>query len=854
MFAASTHAADESSAEDLKFFESKVRPVLIARCVKCHGATQQKGKLRLDSREAVLAGGESGPAVVRGQPAESLLIDAINRGSLEMPPDAPLKENEIDILTDWVRRGLPWSVVDGHSKVLEAGGKGITDADRQYWAFQPIRDPAVPDLKSQIANSKSQISDLKFPIRSPIDAFIAARLQADGMTPAPEADKRTLIRRLAFDLTGLPPTPQEIDEFEKDSRDDAYERLVDRLLESPAYGERWARHWLDLVRYAESDGYRKDDYRPQAWRYRDYVVRSFQNDKPFDRFVHEQLAGDELDPDNPDAIAATGYLRLYLYEYNQRDARSQWNEILTDVTDVTGDVFLGLGMGCARCHDHKFDPILQKDYFRLRAFFAGMMPRDDRPFATKAEIAAHQAKLADWDAKTTDVRAKIAELEKPQREKLAAGAIFKFPKEIQTILRTADTSQLTPHEQQLYYLAYLQVKYEHDAIGAKLKPDDKKNWDELQSELKKFDEFKPPPLPIGNSVADVGPNAPPTIIPGDKTETDIVPGILSVLDASPSKIELLPNVPNSTARRTALARWITSVDNPLTARVMVNRVWQQHFGKGLVATSSDFGRLGESPSHPELLDWLATRFVGRIANPPDPNSVRTESNPPPSTASNATGGLTIRPTATQTSWSIKALHRLIVTSSTYRQSATHADADKQALKDPSNRLLWRANIRRLDAEQIRDSMLLVSGNLDAASGGPSVPASKPRRSIYTEQRRNTPDPLLDVFDAADGFSSTAERNITTTPTQALLMINSKEALSRAAEFARRVQTEAGNDRDSQVRTAYRLGFGREATAAELAAAAEFLNTQAARNAAAASTVFADFCHVLLNSNEFLYVD
>ena len=840
--AASGFASESpANADDIKFFESKVRPILVARCVKCHGAAQQKGKLRLDSHEALLGGGESGPVVVSGKPDESLLVEAINRRSIEMPPDAPLKENEIDLLTEWVRRGLPWPVVDGQSKVLEASSKGITDADRLYWAFQPIRDPVVPDLNAEI-------SSRKFQTRNPIDAFIAARLAAEGMTPAPEANRRTLIRRLTFDLTGLPPTPQEIDSFENDQGTDAYERLVDRLLETPAYGERWARHWLDLVRYAESDGYRKDDYRPHAWRYRDYVVRSFQNDKPFDRFTQEQIAGDEIDPDNPDALAATGYLRQYLYEYNQRDARNQWNEILNDVTDVTGDVFLGLGMGCARCHDHKFDPILQKDYFRLRAFFSGMMPQDDRPFATQTEIAAHQEKLAEWNVKTADIRAKIAEIEAPYLKRATEGAIFKFPRDIQEILKAdaAAKERFSPHERQLHYLAYLQVKYEHDALAGKLKEADKKVWTELRDELKKFDELKPVPLPIGYSIADVGSVAPPMIVPGDKSQTDIAPGLLTVIDPAPAKIIPLPTAPNSTGRRTALARWLTSPDNPLTARVMVNRVWQYHFGKGLVATSSDFGRLGESPSHPELLDWLASRFVARISNPSSQDS-----NANANESENASG-LEIR--STEKSWSIKSLHRLIVTSATYRQSPTHADADQQALKNPSNRLLWRANIRRLDAEQIRDSMLFAAGKLDMTSGGKSVPASKPRRSIYTEQRRNTPDPLLDVFDSADGFNSTAERDITTTPTQALLMINSKEALARAAEFAHRIQTEAGNERGSQIRTAYRLAFCREVTPAELATAVEFLNSQAARNAEAASTVLADFCHVLLNSNEFLYVD
>lgn len=843
----SLHAAEPATdPEAIKFFELKVRPVLVARCLKCHGEAQQKGQLRLDSREAVLKGGESGEVVVSGKPSESLLIDAINRTGLEMPPDAPLKENEIAALTDWVKRGLPWPTVDGKSRVLEPGGKGITEADKQYWAFLPIKDPEIPGtdftsaLSTKVARPRQPLTlspegrgtEGARWVRNEIDHFIAARLAANGFTPAPEADRRTLIRRLTFDLTGLPPTPAEIAEFENDLRDDAYERLVDRLLDSPGYGERWARHWLDLVRYAESDGYRKDDYRPHAWRYRDYVIRSFQADKPFDRFVQEQIAGDELDPDNPDTLAATGYLRLSLYEYNQRDARTQWNEILNDITDVTGDVFLGFGMGCARCHDHKFDPILQKDYFRLRAFFAGILPQDKPPLATKAEIEAHDAKLREWKAQTTDIRWKLAELEQPHFAKMKASAIFKFPADIQAILKTDDVSTLAPLDRQLYDLAYRQVQYEYDQIGAKLKDEEKKKWDELRAELKKFDDLKPAALPIGYTVTDVGPIAPPTVIPGDKSETDIAPGLLSVLDDSPMKIVPLATAPNSSGRRAELARWLTSSDNPLTPRVMVNRIWQYHFGKGLVATSSDFGRLGESPSHPELLDWLAARFVGL---PDQKSKIENQKSK-------------------ITRWSFKSLHRLIVTSTTYRQSATHPEAEKQQLKDPTNRLLWRANIRRLDAEQIRDAMLLVSGKLDMQAGGPSVPASKPRRSIYTEQRRNSPDPLLDVFDSADGFSSTPERNVTTTPTQALLMINSKDALAHAAEFARRVQSAAGSERDSQIVLAYRLAYGREPSDTERTAAIEFLNQQAARNAAAASATLTDFCQVLLNSNELLYVD
>jgi hypothetical protein len=830
--AVDVRAADD--AEAWKFFEAKVRPVLVERCLKCHGEAQQKGQLRLDSREAVLKGGESGEVVVVGKPDESLLIEAINRTGLEMPPDGPLKEHEIAALTEWVRRGLPWPSVEGKSRTLGVG-RQISDADRAYWAFQPIRDPDVP------VGSAARLSLPNWP-RNEIDEFIAARLGTEGFVPAPEADRRTLLRRLTFDLTGLPPTPAEIADFEHDARDDAYERVVDRLLDSPAYGERWARHWLDLVRYAESDGYRKDDYRPNAWRYRDYVIRSFQNDKSFDQFVQEQIAGDEIDPENPDARTATGYMRLGLYEYNQRDVRTQWDEILNDITDVTGEVFLGFGMGCARCHDHKFDPILRKDYFRLRAFFAGILPQDDLPLATRDEIDAYQAKLAEWEAATADLRAQLADVEKAYRAKSRASAISKFPADIQGLLKTDDPDRLAPLDRQLHDLAYRQVQLEYDSVGTKLKEDAKQKWNELQAELKKFDSLKPAPLPTGNTVIDVGPIAPPTIIPGDQSATDIPPGLLSVIDPSPAHIVPPPAAPNSSGRRTQLARWLTSPTNPLTPRVMVNRIWQYHFGKGLVATSSDFGRLGETPSHPELLDWLACRFVGKAES--RQTAVSREAGRPEL----GTRKSELIP------WSLKSLHRLIVTSATYRQSATNPQAERQQLLDPSNRLLWRANIRRLDAEQIRDALLLVSGKLDMKSGGPSVHASQPRRSIYTEQRRNSPYALLDVFDAADGFSSTPERNVTTTPTQALLMINSKDALLHAVAFAQRVQSDAGNDREAQIRLAYQLAYGRPATNDEVARSLEFLNQQAARNAAAASSVLTDFCHVLLNSNEFLYVD
>ena len=672
--------------------------------------------------------------------------------------------------------------------------------------------------------------------KNPIDRFLFARLAAEGLTPAPEADRRTLIRRASFDLIGLPPTPEEVEAFVADDAPQAYERLIDRLLADPRHGERWARHWLDLVRYAESDGYRQDAYRPDAWRYRDYVIRAFNEDKPYDRFVTEQLAGDEIAPGDPEPRVATGFLRLGTYEYNQRDVPGQRETILNDITDVTGDVFLGLGIGCARCHDHKFDPILQVDYYRLQAFFTPVQPRDDLPLASAEELSEYRRKLAAWEAKTAEIRAEIAEVERPYLEEAAVAAITKFPADIQALI-AKPSSERTPLEEQLADLAYRQVTYEYDIIDVKMKKSkDKERWERLKKRLAEFDRDKPEPLPKAPAVADVGPTAPPTTIPGDRKGREIEPGFLTLLDPGTAEVSSVPAA-DSTGRRTALARWLTRPDHPLTTRVMANRLWQYHFGRGLVATSSDFGRLGERPSHPELLDWLASEFVGH-------------------------------------GWSLKHMHRAIMTSAAYRQSALRPAPEAARLKDPDNRLLWRMNTRRLDIEPIRDAMLAVSGELDPAMGGPSGDASGPRRTVYTKVIRNTRDPLIDAFDSPDGSNSTPTRNATTTPTQALLMINGPWTLARAGAFADRLRREASDD-EGRIALAYQLAFGRPPEPAERDEAVEFLRSRAGHAeepTAIAGTegcrepadsdetdgeeasALVDFCHALLNSNEFLYVD
>ncbi len=771
---------------DDELFTKQVRPILEANCFQCHSHAMKKAKggLVLDARASLLKGGDSGPAIVPGHPQQSLLLKAISYtdDELRMPPKGKLPDAAIAVLREWVKRGAVWP--GGKEQATRRPGT-ISDEDRAWWAFQPVRVPALPQLKDGEWSA------------NPIDRFIKSRLNQEGLEPSPVVEPRALVRRLYFDLTGLPPTPQEADEFvaawEAASKaanakpQAVYESLVDRLLASPRYGERMARVWLDLVRYAESDGFRLDSHRSGAWRYRDWVIRAFNNDKPYDQFIREQLAGDEIDPNNPEHLTATGYLCHGIYEYNQRDARTQWNDMLNEVTDVTAEIVLGLGMGCARCHDHKFDPILQKDYFRLRAFFEPLMFYDGKPLTSAPQHADYRNKLAKWAQQAAPVLEQIAKLEAPVRKKLDAEFTSKFPKDIQDMMRKP-AAERTPLEHQLAALANRQVQYEFDRIDTHVKGEAKAKLVELRKDLHKFDAFKPADLPLGLTVRDVSTQAPATVIPKKTNAQPIAPGFLTILDEKPA---VIAPIKNSTGRRLALANWLTRPDHPLTARVMVNRLWQMHFGRGIVATSSDFGHLGEKPSHPELLDWLANRFV-------------------------------------EDGWSLKKMHRFIVTSRTYRQSALHLPSEAALKKDPENLLLWKMPTRRLEAEQIRDGILAVTGKLDLTAGGPSVEPREPRRSIYCKVMRNTREPLLDVFDWPENFQSTAQRNVTTTATQSLLMLNSSYMLKQAQEFAARLQKEGHTNDAVLVNAALRRAFGRNATPDEMRVGVEFLKKQSER--------------------------
>ena len=722
-------------------------------------------------------------------------------------------------------------------------------SERSHWAFQEVSRSDPP-----------KVSNPSW-VRNPIDAFILAELEARKIEPTPLADKVTQLRRASLDLIGLPPTPAEVSAFLADETAGAFNRAIERLLTSPHYGERWARHWLDLARFAESEGFKADETRPLAWRYRDYVIRSFNDDKPYDRFVKEQLAGDELYPNDPDARIATGFNRHYPDESNARNLMQRRQEILNDITDTVGSVFTGLSYACARCHDHKYDPILQADYYRLQAFFANTAADDSMFLAPPETIRRHREQLAVWEDKTSAVRAEMAKIEAPKRQAIIKDFVDKYPDEIRVALAKLEAER-TPFECQMVAKAKLyldpsshQYIAQTSAVAASLRGDAKKRWDELNGELKKFDSLRPETLPMGTGMTDLGTSAPATYLLNkgvyDAPKEAVEPGFLTLLSPAPTPIAKLPDV-NSTGRRAALANVLADPKNPLTARVMVNRIWQYHFGRGLVATASDFGLKGEPPTHPRLLDWLASEFIR--------------------------GG-----------WSIKQMHRLIMSSSTYLQSSQFRDA--AAKVDPENRLFWRFPRQRLEGETIRDSALAVAGLLNPKMGGPSVfpelppgmsavggwPVTKEesernRRSIYVFVRRNTRYPIFETFDMPDTHETCSRRMVTTSPTQALTMLNSKLALEWAQSLAARVLNAAGPDSGSQIESAYRMAFSRPPDLTEKGIAGRFFERQREildRRAAAGqplalppglppqydraqAAALVDFCHMLINANEFVY--
>ena len=798
-----------------KFFEERIRPSLVEHCIACHGPDKSESGLRLDRPELFRQGGESGSLVEAQKPVESLLLQALRHEGLEMPPNKKLPDEQIEAFEAWVSAGAVWPEYVKELTVATDRDK-ISQADREYWFFQPLSDPAVPSLG----------------YTNPIDAFVAQKLQAQGLSLGQNADESVLVRRLYLDLLGVPPTFDELQEYLASPSPDAaegqgtlgqstlgqstggqgrYERLVDKLLDDPRYGERSGRFWLDLVRFAESDGFKQDDFRPSAYRYRDYVVSAFNQDIPYSQFIAEQLAGDELDSTSDRMNAATGYLRHWIYEYNQRDVRSHWDNILNDLTDVTGEALLGLGFSCARCHDHKFDPLLQKDYYRLQAFFAPIEPRYDIP-SDATSLEARREKLEAWLECAEPVRRELEQLERETRTKVVEAAIEKFPPDVRPALRKAQAER-EPEERSIAVLAYLQIANELKGLdfSKKLKGQELAQWKYWKKHDEELKKGMPKEPEMSLTVRDIGSRAPKVTIVGRSSAGEVHPEAPSVLgDRYPLEVQAQEE---STGRRLALARWITDPSNPLAWRVIVNRLWQHHFGRGLVANASDFGRLGEPPTHPELLDFLAQQMIEQ-------------------------GGR------------FKSLHRLMVTSQTYRQSSyPHERGQGQAI-DPENRWLWRFAPRRLDADQIRDSILVVSGTIDPRSGGSSDASDSNRRSIYQRVMRNSPNAFLATFDAPDASVSVARRNTTTTSLQSLFLTNSAWMVRKSEGYAKRVLSESPSSR-LRIEMMFRQILLREPTDEEIRWIEASIEEQGSSDPIGA---WSDACQALWNTSEFLYIE
>jgi hypothetical protein len=690
-------------------------------------------------------------------------------------------------------------------------------------------------------------------VRTPIDALILARLEAAGLTLAPPADRTTLLRRVTFDLTGLPPTLAEIEAFLADDAPDAYERVVDRLLASPHYGEAWGRLWLDLVRFAETAGFNADPARPLAYKYRDYVIRAFNRDTPYDSFIAEQLAGDELFPDDAEALAASGYNRMWPDESNASDVLLARQSALNDLTGNVGSVFLGLSIGCAQCHDHKFDPLLQTDFYQLQAFFSGIVLQDKRPLASQERLVEYERQRDRWLEETAALRGELHAIETAGRRKLGEIKRLKFPAMVLEAIDT-DPCQRTPMQHQLAFWSERQIEINEKDIPKSLDDPARERREELLRELgeAKQREPKPPKEVAVMAVAETTEQPPVTHLLGagsyEYPEQETPPGYPVVLRGSAEELPtIVPPRAGTSGRRAALAGWLASPENRLTHRVVANRIWQGHFGSGIVENANDFGTQTAPPTHPELLDWLATEFLRQGS-----------------------------------SW--KQLHRTIVLSATYRQSTWKTDlGDLPGAKiDPENALYWHYPRQRLSSERIRDAWLAASGRLNDAMYGPGVrpelppnfggaaawkvsedPADRVRRSTYIYAKRNLPYPLMQAFDFPDMHESCGCRTHTVIAPQALLLLNSELVIDAAAQVAEHVRRDAQTaDPYPAIGLLWRTAYGRDPSESESRRAAEFLSRQQAALTKeteggpenAESAAWTDLCHAVLNSNEFLYVE
>jgi len=805
-------AADEIPdfpAELVAAFEAEIAGVLEVNCLKCHSGAEPKGGLDLTRRAAILAGGESGPAVNLAKPMESLLLMAINYDGSKMPPTGQMSPKQIESLTNWVKNGLAWPK-DLKTLHFEAKREPprVNAQTKQHWSFRPVIKPSAPAVEGDWA-------------KSDLDRFIEKQLHDNGLSPNVQAEPRELVRRAYYDLTGLPPEPEVVEAFAAHPSPQAWATLIDQLLASPHYGEHWGRHWLDLVRYAETNSYERDGAKPFVWRYRDYVIQAFNNDKPYDQFVTEQLAGDELLHKTPDSIVATGFYRLGRLDDEPADVELAYYDDLDDIVTTTGQTLLGLSINCARCHDHKIDPIPQSDYYSLLAFFRGVRVRENT----------------------------VMEIVQPEEKTLYAAAMSRYEneqmhvaRELQQLEEKVKADFVGVENDEFAYEAN-RVRLIEKRSGGLLTVDEVNHYRGLTDHRNRLRENPPSGMAQALCVKEDIAGMKPTYLlmrgnpqsPGD----EVSPGFPSVL--SPPEPEILPLAEGavSSGRRTALAKWITSPTNPLAARVMVNRLWQYHFGRGIVRTSSDFGFQGSKPTHPELLDWLAATFV-------------------------------------EADWSMKSMHRLIMNSAAYQMSS--AGREDALAKDATNDHFWRYEMRRLSAEEVRDSILWANGTLNAdrmygpsiytkipaeikagqsqpGSGwGDSSPEDEARRSVYVHVKRSLLDPILESFDMADTDQTCPVRFATTQPTQALGLLNSEFILTASAVFSDMLQEAHPDHLDAQVRTALQRVTQRPPTDIEVARGLQLISTLQSEQKMTAEQARKFFCLVALNLNEFVYLD
>jgi len=796
--------------------DESARNILATQCVSCHGAAKMGG-LDLRSRETMLQGGARGAAIVPGKATDSILFQAVERkGTLAMPPGKKaLSESEVATIRGWIDAGAKW-------------GEAAIQAQPTWWSFQKLKRPTVPPGAS-----------------SPIDAFVLAKLKEQKLVPVGKAGRRALLKRLSINMLGIPPTPEELESFEADRSPDAYAKVVDRMLASPRYGERWGRHWLDVVRYADTGGFETDIYFPNAWRYRDYVIQSLNEDKAYDRFVKEQLAGDELYPDDLDLdggfkipeskvknLNATIGTGMYTIGPAYHEAalfggqvRYEW---LTDVVDTTGEAFFGLTLGCARCHNHKFDPITQKDYHAMMAVFAGSEEKEV-PVVSQFATFGLKSGYPSW-LKVEELKGAIQRIDQAARKRVVDAVRQRFGADVLAAYDTAVDKRSVPQRT-------LAAKLEAALTEAGLQENAEGKEADIPLTAKESEEREALVVDLGKAALKANPVAQTATVLGHAAVTPTIhithrgdwrakgeavgpafPAMLAggkTIDDDPDK---------KLARRKALALWLSEPDHPLTARVMVNRVWHWHFGRGIVGTPNDFGRQGEEPTHPELLDWLASEFVSQ-------------------------------------GWSLKKLHRMILLSDTYQRSTEAHEGNAKV--DANNRFLWRMNRQRLDAETLRDSVLAVSGDLNLKMGGrPVIPKlskeeytvmwarnqwpeamderEHTRRSVYLYVKRTFPMPMLSTFDTPDSSMSCSRRDNTTVAPQALTLMNGDFMVGQAKQLAAKLRSAYPGSTAKQVETAWQRILGRLPKPAE--------------REKAATVSLEQICLALLNTNEFVYLD